>query len=88
MAVVMLMLAAPALAGATVPPRDCKTMSAGARSYAIKSHLLRCTTARRYARSWLDSGRRPPGWRCTQPRNTRLKLHCTRGERVFFVIRR
>jgi len=80
-------VAAPA--DATVPPRDCDTMRANGKRYGVKAHRLRCPTARRYARRWLDSRRRPSGgWRCTQPRNTRLKLHCSRGARVFFVIRR
>ena len=79
-------MAAPA--AATVPPRDCKTLRADGKRFGVKSHLLRCATARRYARRWLDDRRRPRGWRCTQPRGTLLKLHCTRGERTFFVIRR
>jgi hypothetical protein len=37
---------------------------------------------------WLDDRRRPQGWSCTQPRGTLLKLHCTRGKRTLFVIRR
>ena len=73
---------------ATVPPRDCKTLRADGKRFGVKSHLLRCATARRYARRWLDDRRRPRGWRCTQPRGTLLKLHCTRGDRTFFVIRR
>ncbi len=79
---------AAAPARAVVPPRDCDTMREGGKRYAVKAHRLRCPTARRYARRWLESRRRPAGWRCTQPRNTRLKLHCSRGVRVFFVIRR
>ena len=79
-------LAAPAQA--SVPPRDCDTMRADGKRFGVKAHLVRCTTARRHARRWLDTRRRPTGWRCTRPTGTRLKLHCTRGERVFFVIRR
>jgi hypothetical protein len=84
--VLALLVAAPA--GATVPPRDCKTLRADGKRFGVKSHLLRCPTARRYARRWLDDRRRPQGWSCTQPRGTLLKLHCTRGKRTLFVIRR
>ena len=90
LSVLVLALAAvvAAPAGATVPPRDCKTLRADGKRFGVKSHLLRCPTARRYTRRWLDERRRPKGWSCTQPRGTRLKLHCTRGDRTFFVIRR
>jgi len=87
-AVLVLALAAAAPAGAIVPPRDCKTLRADGKRFGVKSHLLRCPTARRYARRWLDDSRRPRGWSCTRPRGTLLKLHCTRGDRTFFVIRR
>ena len=79
-------LAAPA--GATVPPRDCRTMREDGKRYGVKAHLLRCPDARRRARRWLATDRRPAGWSCTEPRGTRLKLHCARGDRVLFVIRR
>jgi hypothetical protein len=84
----LIALAAATPAAATVPPRDCKTMRADGKRYGVKSHMLRCPTARRYARKWLDTRKRPQGWSCTQPRDTALKLHCTRGIRTFFVIRR
>jgi hypothetical protein len=85
---VLIALAAATPAAATVPPRDCRTMRADGKRYGVKSHMLRCPTARKYARKWLDTRQRPKGWRCTQPRDTALKLHCTRGIRTFFVIRR
>jgi len=90
LAVALLILfgAAASPVAATVPPRDCKTMRADGKRFGVKSHMLRCKTARRYARRWLDVRKRPQGWSCTQPRGTALKLHCTRGNRTFFVIRR
>ena len=75
-------------AAATVPPRDCGSLRADGKRFGVKSHQLRCPLARRHARRWLATERRPAGWRCTEPRGTRLKLHCARGERVLFVIRR
>ena len=85
---VPLCLGAAAPAAATVPPRDCGGLRADGKRFAVMSHLLRCATARHHARRWLATDRRPAGWSCTEPRGTRLKLHCARGDRVLFVIRR
>jgi hypothetical protein len=86
--VLALVLLAAVPAAASVPPRDCGNLRAEGKRFGVKTHQLRCRTARRYARRWLEEGRMPKGWRCARPRGTRLKLHCARGERTLFVLRR
>ena len=75
-------------AGAIVPPKDCGMTTVKSKRYNIKSDQLRCRRARRYARTYLRTGRRPSGYRCRKYSNTALKFRCTRGSKVFFAIRR
>jgi hypothetical protein len=82
----LLLLAAPA--AATVPPRDCGNLRADGKRFGVKTHLLRCRAARRHAERWLETRKRPAGWRCMRPKGSRLKLSCTRGEKTLFVLRR
>lgn len=80
-------------ASAVVPPRDCKTTTVDGRRYHIKADQVRCETARRHARYYLDNRRSPRGWRCR--RNTSggsLFARCTytksNPDRVIHIIRR
>jgi hypothetical protein len=72
-----------------VPPTDCGRLSSGAERYTIKADQLRCPTARRHARTYLRSHRRPHGYRCRDYHGgTAITFRCSRGVRVFFAIRR
>ncbi len=76
-------------ASATVPPKNCGTMSVNAKRYQIKADQMRCTTAKTYSRRYLSSRSRPSGYRCTDfSASTKLKFRCAKGVRVFFAIKR
>lgn len=89
LAVVALALSA-ATATAIVPPANCGMQTVSSKRYQIKADQLRCSTAKRYSRTYLSSGRRPSGYRCRNYRasDTRLKFRCAKGVRTFFAIRR
>ena len=88
LALALLSTGAPPPAGATVPPKDCRTLTKQGQRYNIKADQLRCDTARRYAASYLTSGRKPSGYTCQKPRSSKLAFRCFRGVREFFAIRR
>ena len=75
-------------AGAIVPPKDCGMTTVKSKRYNIKSDQLRCRRARRYARRYLSSRRRPSGYRCQNYTGSKIKFRCSRGVKTFFAIRR
>ena len=76
-------------AGATVPPRNCGTMSVKSKRYQIKADQMRCSTAKTYSRRYLSRHARPAGYRCRDYNGgTALRLRCSKSVRVFFAIRR
>jgi len=76
-------------AGATVPPKNCGTMTVKSKRYQIKADQMRCATAKTYSRRYLSRHARPSGYRCTDfSSSTKLKFRCAKGVRVFFAIRR
>jgi hypothetical protein len=80
---------APSQAWAPVPPRNCGMLTEGGKRFNIKADQLRCRTARRYARRYLDSHRRPRGYSCRDyGRGTSIEFRCWKGQRVLFAIRR
>ena len=79
-----------AAAPAIVPPKNCGMERVSGHRYQIKADQLRCTTAKRYSRTYLATGHRPRGYRCRNFRasDTKLKFRCSRSIKVFFAIRR
>jgi len=77
-------------ATAIVPPKNCGTQSVSGKRFQIKADQMRCSTAKRYSRRYLSSGRRPSGYRCKDFRasETKLRFRCAKGVRVVFAIRR
>ena len=77
-------------ASAIVPPKNCGMQSVSGKRFQIKADQMRCTTAKRYSRTYLAEGRRPSGYSCNNYRasDTKLKFRCAKGIRVFFAIRR
>jgi len=76
-------------AGATVPPKNCGTITVKSKRYQIKADQIRCGTATTYSRRYLRSGSRPSGYRCSNfSGGTKLKFRCSKRVRVFFAIRR
>ncbi len=79
----------PASAPARVPPKDCGFMKVDGKRFNVRSDQLRCRPARRYAKRYLDRGRRPRGYRCKDyGRETAIEFRCSKGDAVFFAIRR
>jgi hypothetical protein len=78
----------PAMAGATVPPRNCGPLTVANRHYIIKADQLRCTSAKASAKAYLVSKRRPRGYSCRDFRSSKMTFRCSKGVRVFFAIRR
>jgi hypothetical protein len=80
---------APGKAWAPVPPKDCGMLDARGKRFNIKADQIRCRTARKYAKSYLVSSRRPSGYSCRNyGRETKIKFRCWKGDRVLFAIRR
>jgi hypothetical protein len=80
---------APSPAWAPVPPRNCGMLAEAGQRYNIKADQLRCRTARRYARRYLDSHRKPRGYSCRDyGRGTSIVFRCSKGQKVIFAIRR
>ena len=76
-------------AGATVPPKNCGTITVKSKRYQIKADQMRCGTATTYSRRYLRSRARPSGYRCSDFNGgTKLKFRCSKSVRVFFAIRR
>ena len=71
-----------------VAPRDCGRMEVRGTTYQIKADELRCTTARRWSRTYVVERRRPSGWTCKRPTGSAIKFTCRRGDRTFFGIKR
>jgi hypothetical protein len=80
----------PTRAWAPVPPKNCGFMSVRHHSYNIKADQIRCLRARRYARRYLKTHVRPPGYHCRNysARETSIKFRCSKGVKVIFAIRR
>ena len=76
-------------APATVPPKNCGKMSVSGKRYQIKADQIRCATAKSHARRYLRTHDRPSGYRCNDfGSSTKLKFRCSKGNRVFFAIKR
>ena len=72
-----------------MPPKNCGMLEVGSKRFQVKADQIRCRTARKYARSYLVSSRKPSGYRCRNyGRETKIKFRCSKGKRVLFAIRR
>ena len=86
-AALTLALAGPG-ASATVPPKNCGTITVTSKRYQIKADQMRCSTAITYSRRYLRERDRPSGYSCATFSGTKLKFRCSHGSRVFFAIKR
>ena len=86
-ALLLLVFAAPS--PAPVTPRKCGEISVGSKRYLVKADQVRCRTAKRWARRYLNSGWRPSGYSC-RPGSTGsgLKFRCWKSQRTYFAIKR
>lgn len=86
-------LLVPVQAGAIVPPRDCKYMTIKGKRYNIKADQLKCTSARKYAQTYLTKRRKPRGYKCVRGSSgSKLAFNCVakryNPDRAFFAIKR
>ena len=90
LAVSALLLVTAGPASAVVAPRDCGFLSVKGKRYNVKADQLSCSTGRRHARRYLQSGSRPSGYRCKNypASQTAKKFSCKRGIREFYAVRR
>ena len=77
-----------AVAGATVPPRNCGPLNVGSKHYIIKADQIRCTTAKTDAKNYLVSRKTPRGFTCRDFTGSKMTFRCSKGIQVFFAIRR
>lgn len=79
-----------AILPAPVAPQDCGRMELRGRTTQIKADGLRCTTARRWSKTYVVDRRAPSGWTCRRysSTSTALAFRCRRGGKTFFGIRR
>ena len=83
-------LAIPASAPAVVPPKNCGTISVGAKRFQVKADQISCTTGRDHARRYARTKRAPRGYRCRNITNQRNRVNftCFNGRKTFQGIRR
>lgn len=84
-----LTIAAPP-AGAIVAPRDCGNIRVSGKRLQIKADQLSCRTAKRHARRYASTGRRPKGYKCRKfdASVTKRAFSCRRGVREILANRR
>lgn len=80
-------------ASAVVPPRNCGFMTVKGKRWQVKADQIRCTTAKRYAASYIRSYAVPRYYRCQRgPSGSSLWRKCSAArynpDRVFHIIRR
>ena len=86
-ALILLIFAAPS--PAPVAPRRCGDITVSEKRYLIKADQVRCRTARRWSRRYLNSGWRPSGYRCRKgSAGSQLKFRCWKHQRTYFAIKR
>ena len=71
------------LPAAAVPPVGCGTVGNRGKRYAVRAHLISCSSARTAARNYLATGRKPSGYTCVRynPKVTRVVFNCVNRSR-------
>ena len=82
------LLSATPVAGSTVPPRNCGSLTVKSRNYIIKADQIRCPAAKADAKAYLISRQKPRGFTCRDYTGSKLTFRCNKGIQVFFAIRR
>ena len=87
--VVAVLLSFPAVSPAPVAPVNCGIITVHGKKMQIKADQVRCTTAKKWARRYLESRWHPRGYSCRNASaSTRLKFRCWKHERTYFAIKR
>jgi hypothetical protein len=85
-----------ALAGgsahAIVPPKNCGTIKVSHKKWQIKADQIRCTTARKYATTYIAHHTRPRGYSCHKFSGSALYAKCVNTkanpDRTIFIIKK
>jgi hypothetical protein len=87
--VVAVLLSFPAVSPAPVTPVNCGLITVQGKKMQIKADQVRCTTAKKWARRYLESRWRPSGYSCRNgSSSTKLKFRCWKRQRTYFAIKR
>jgi hypothetical protein len=74
---------------APVAPRKCGEITVASKTYLVKADQIRCRTAKRWARRYLQSSWRPDGYTCRKGSSgSQLKFRCWKSQRTYFAIKR
>jgi len=86
-ALLLLVFAAPS--PAPVAPRKCGDITVKHKRYLVKADQVRCTTAKKWSRRYLNDSWHPSGYTCRRgDSQTQLKFRCWKHERTYFAIKR
>jgi len=75
---------------APVAPRNCGMITVDGQRYQIKADQVRCKTAKRQSRRYLNRGTRPAGFQCRgySSSSTALRFRCWEGKKSIVAINR
>jgi hypothetical protein len=76
--------AAPAEAGHI--SKNCGIVGKGSRDYRVKTRLMKCRHARKWARAFLRSHKVAPRFRCDNPPG-RVTFFCFKGQKAYWAQR-
>ena len=77
----------PAPASAGHKSKNCGVVAKGSRDYRVKARAMKCKHARKWARAFLRSRRRAPGFRCLNPPDRKIPFFCSKGVKAYWVVR-
>ena len=87
--VVAVLLVFPAPSPAPTAPRNCGNITVKSKQYQIKADQIRCRTAKKWARSYLNSRSKPSGYKCRAGSSgSSLKFRCWKRTHSYLAIKR
>ena len=85
----LLLLTFAAPSPAPVAPRRCGEITVDGKRYLIKADQIRCRTAKRWSRRYLNTRWRPSGYHCRAgSASSALRFRCWKRQRTYFAIKR
>jgi len=87
--VVAVLLTFPAPSPAPVAPVNCGNISVKGKTFQVKADQIRCATAKKWTRKYLQASWRPSGYSCRKgASSSSLKFRCWKRSRTYFAIKR
>ena len=72
-----------------MPPKKCGEITVKSKDYLVKADRMRCDTAKKWSRRYLNEAWRPSGYACSKgDSGTQLKFRCWKNQRTYFAIKR